>query len=1362
MEEQTLELQMVATAQKASDGINKIIGTLTSLEGKVGNISNKIGETHNISKFVDEMNKATLSAKRLCKVDLREFESKLYSLYDTVGIFSDSMKKIDSFGIDSVTKSLRSLPNSINKINELDMRKTYGSFNSLTRVIDPFLQKIQQSEVALENFVQLSKSLETSAKSIKFIEKAMEATKNKTEEAKNKTKELDEEIKKASSSSNKLASMLKNAFTFTGVKRLTKTGLSWMNEGVDYTEQLNLFNVVFDNTEKNGKKMFSNLGKEAINFQYKMNEAFGTNKTQTLYTQAIYQSMGENQGINSYYSKIMSETMTKFTYDLASLYNKTEKTTAEALRASVYAGMTKPARGFGLDVTQTSMQPILNELGIDKQVKELSQAEKMILRYIAVLRQGQVAMGDFASTIESPSNQIKVFRQQLVETKTAISALFMGAFQKILPYANAILMVIKEVSKAIADMFGIELKDYNSGLASQEGIYDGITDSADSANKKVKELKRQVMGFDQIHNIDEPKNNGGGTGDTIGGIDKRLLDAIKGYDNGMDKVRMKATEIRDRIMEWLGFTKEIDPLTGEVFFKLKEGKTVFRTILDWLGRIWDIGKWFFNNIGTILGAFVAYKTIKIIGQIFDGISNIIKLVKTNTGLQFSIAVAVSYFLAEGISKTDFYQRLAKKLSGNALGDDGDYSLSNMWKEIFSGEKSDPGDVRGDSKKQWKELLTNRFMSEKSGIGLRPEAETAYQKLLERNKEYQDVVDYFDKKGIAGGKFTGLSGRKYNFEDYAYVKEMLNGYKDAEKEFENQKGLMEQLGGFTKLFNNFDSTPIDSYSEALQKLFNQVLTGYPNVEKYTTTIKENQQSYDEAKSSLELLIGQLGSMSTEEAIAQVDKMNGYLNTMKTSMDNVAQATYDATTSIILDLQKQGIIDDEETQKFMDNAYKRKKTQEGYNEQYINGMIELNKKLADGKISQKKYNEEVIKLNEKYNDTVSTVDVFKTKLDTLDTNVMITAKDWDNLGKSLDTTNESYKTSLEKLDTLHKNNIDFMTEQMSKCKKGSDEYKEWADLIEKENQRASDSTKKMKDSYGIYLMNITTSLIESGEAWTKEGQDTINEVNGILKEMGYDVPEANGKNYDEILKKYAEFATDMEGDSDELSSKITTLFEVMGKDSQEGFFKWLNNDLTSKLFGFENDTNEMAENVSSGIKKILELNGFKIGNKSDIDKEKMLNLGKKAKSTVTGCLAGINVDIGVNATIKNLASVGASLASVVTSIISEKADGGAFYNNSWHNIPQYANGGAPSHGTMFIGGENGPEIVGHINGRTEILNQSQMASVMYNAVVNGVAQAMSQYGGQSSEIDVHVHTDEGTVVDRVNQRTKQTGVCPIYIP
>ena len=107
------------------------------------------------------------------------------------------------------------------------------------------------------------------------------------------------------------------------------------------------------------------------------------------------------------------------------------------------------------------------------------------------------------------------------------------------------------------------------------------------------------------------------------------------------------------------------------------------------------------------------------------------------------------------------------------------------------------------------------------------------------------------------------------------------------------------------------------------------------------------------------------------------------------------------------------------------------------------------------------------------------------------------------------------------------------------------------------------------------------------------------------------------------------------------------------------------------------------------------------------------------------------------------------------------GGIYSNGSWKNIPQYANGGAPSHGTMFVAGEAGAEIVGHINGKTEVLNQSQIASAIYSAVYS----AMSQFNN-NGVAEINIHADEGIIVDTaingINQRTNQTGVCPVKIP
>ncbi|MBQ6346174.1 MAG: hypothetical protein IJI71_01300 [Clostridia bacterium] len=62
----------------------------------------------------------------------------------------------------------------------------------------------------------------------------------------------------------------------------------------------------------------------------------------------------------------------------------------------------------------------------------------------------------------------------------------------------------------------------------------------------------------------------------------------------------------------------------------------------------------------------------------------------------------------------------------------------------------------------------------------------------------------------------------------------------------------------------------------------------------------------------------------------------------------------------------------------------------------------------------------------------------------------------------------------------------------------------------------------------------------------------------------------------------------------------------------------------------------------------------------------------------------------------------------------------------NVPHYAGGTTRAHGTIFVAGEAGPEIMGHINGRTEILNKSQLAQTMYSAVLSAMSQAVSALG------------------------------------
>ena len=116
------------------------------------------------------------------------------------------------------------------------------------------------------------------------------------------------------------------------------------------------------------------------------------------------------------------------------------------------------------------------------------------------------------------------------------------------------------------------------------------------------------------------------------------------------------------------------------------------------------------------------------------------------------------------------------------------------------------------------------------------------------------------------------------------------------------------------------------------------------------------------------------------------------------------------------------------------------------------------------------------------------------------------------------------------------------------------------------------------------------------------------------------------------------------------------------------------------------------------------------------------GLKAEDTTFGSTAlfnkysvAKNVADGVNMQINATANITKTKGNVKGNLtISAQALGGVLQNGAWSSIPQYASGTTRAHGSLFVAGEAGPEVVGHIGGRTEVLNRSQLAATMYAAV------------------------------------------------
>lgn len=395
------------------------------------------------------------------------------------------------------------------------------------------------------------------------------------------------QLGKIDTKATKTGNNIKNAFNTAKLvavfATLTKVLASGIKKSSDYIENLNLFEVAMGKNIKTAHEFTSAIG-----------ENFGMDKSEIVRYMGAFSNLAESMGNTAESAYGVSEALTTIGYDLASLWNISTASAMEKLQAGL-VGQTKPLRTLGIDTTYATLQMYALELGIQDQVKTLSQSDKQLLRTIAIMRQASSSWGDMSKTIETPANQLRVFSAQVEKVGRALGNVFIGMFSRILPYVNAFLMVIYELLSALARALGFKLPTYNA-----ENALGGVADEVDNVNDSVEDLNKSLglMNFDELNNV----NTKSGTSDyTAGAYGTVLNDEINSimdeYNSQLDNVKMKATEIRDTVMEWLGFSSSINKETGETEFKFEgitagtviAGLVAIGTALAIISKLFSIG-----------------------------------------------------------------------------------------------------------------------------------------------------------------------------------------------------------------------------------------------------------------------------------------------------------------------------------------------------------------------------------------------------------------------------------------------------------------------------------------------------------------------------------------------------------------------------------------------------------------------------------------------------------------------------------------------------------------------------------------------------------------------------------------------------
>lgn len=405
-----------------------------------------------------------------------------------------------------------------------------------------------------------------------------------------------------------------------------------------YVENLNLLEVAYANiNRKTGEfnediKVTSGRIEKLIS---NMSEVYGLDESDLTRTFGIFKQLANAMELPTQTAENLSELMVKMRQDIASLYNLDLDRAGNALQSAL-AGQVRPIRtATGADITEKTLQKTVDNLGLDTTISKLSFVEKRLIMVISLTNQLRNSQGDYGRTIESVANQTKVLHDQWERLTRAIGNVFNPLIKSILPVVNGVLMALTEIANIIASLLGFKLDEFDySGLTGVADTTQDIIDGMDEAGASVDKLKSKLSGlrsFDKLNVITTPSDSGKSSSGVSGGINPKILEAFNSafdnYDDKLEKVRMKANDIRDSIMEWLGFTKEINPLTGEIEWKYGGIGKTFENIWQSITNLSPSMKILLAGIGIL----TASKTIKALGKLVEHFKSLSKFNKVLVG-----------------------------------------------------------------------------------------------------------------------------------------------------------------------------------------------------------------------------------------------------------------------------------------------------------------------------------------------------------------------------------------------------------------------------------------------------------------------------------------------------------------------------------------------------------------------------------------------------------------------------------------------------------------------------------------------------------------------------------------------------------
>lgn len=598
-----LEVQVEAQASKANRQLDNLINKLERVSSALTgvNASGLTGFANGISKIAGASaqlgNVKTADFTRLAK-NLEKMagvdQSALNRTSASLTAMSQSLGKIR--GASQSATQISDLAKNISKLGNKSAQNAMENMPKLASGLNDMITTLSKAPAVSNNLIQMTNalaSLSAQGSKVGATIDSMGVTGSKG------TSLLSGWLGKLTNSTGRATKATKGFSRVAGsfyanfylVMRGMKSAWNSVESSMDFLETVNYFEVTmrklgadavstwdgigYDSAEAYAKS-FSERAKQLTqkmtgydvdengNTTYAGVKNLGMNPESVMNYQAMFAQVSESIGVAEESALNFSTALTMLGADWASLRNTTFEQAWEKF-ASALAGQSRAVRAFGIDITNATLQEYAYKYGLTTAISEMNQATKAQLRLLAILDQSKVAFGDLANTMQSPSNQLRMLRQNFANLARTIGNLFLPVVEKVLPYINGLVMAIQRLFTWIGGLLGIEFSSINSsiggmdnGLEDLVGGADDAEDSLNGANDAAKKLKNTILGFDEINQLNDntdSSSGGSGSGGGVGGgsalLDEEIANALAKYqeewDKAFDRMENKAQDIADRI-----------------------------------------------------------------------------------------------------------------------------------------------------------------------------------------------------------------------------------------------------------------------------------------------------------------------------------------------------------------------------------------------------------------------------------------------------------------------------------------------------------------------------------------------------------------------------------------------------------------------------------------------------------------------------------------------------------------------------------------------------------------------------------------------------------------------------------------------